>query len=197
MASKVFISFRYADGAELKEALVNKFEELDYTINKSENENRSGMSEETIQNYLYEKLRDTSLTVVLITPQAVHHSRDYQRRVNDWMYDEIKYSLEDRVGNRTNAMIMVYTEDAKSLVIAKEENGVTTISDFDNLARENMFNVKASKKVNPAPTLYDSLEDHYISLISYEKFLANPKKYIDNALAKRNRVSDFDLKKRL
>lgn len=48
MANKVFISFRFSDGNEIKEALVNKFEELDYTINKSENVNRSEMSDETI-----------------------------------------------------------------------------------------------------------------------------------------------------
>lgn len=197
MANKVFISFRFSDGNEIKEALVNKFEELDYTINKSENVNRSEMSDETIQKYLYDKLKDTSLTVVLITPQAVEHNLDYWGNIDDWMYDEIRYSLEDRMGNRTNAMIMVYTEDAKDLVIADQNTDVTIVSEFFNLARKNMMNVKSDKKLEPRHGLYNSLEDCYVSLVSYDLFLEDPKKYIDNAISKRDRKNDFNLVKRL
>ena len=197
MANKVFISFRFSDGNEIKEALVNKFEKLDYIINKSENENRSEMSDETIQKYLYDKLKDTSLTVVLITPQAVEHNLDYLGNIDDWMYDEIRYSLEDRMGNRTNAMIMVYTEDAKDLVIADQNTDVTVVSNFFNLARKNMMNVKSDKKLEPRHGLYNSLEDSYVSLVSYDLFLEDPKKYTDNAISKRDRKDDFNLVKSL
>ncbi|MDU8969698.1 MAG: molecular chaperone Tir [Lacticaseibacillus rhamnosus] len=193
MANKVFISFRFSDGNDIKEKLVEKFDNLDYTISKSEVEDRSSMSESTIQSYLYAKLRDTSITVVLLTPEAVDHHRDGYGKMDDWMYDEIRYSLADRSQNRTNAMLAVYTTDAKAKVIVKEESNVTTIASFDNLVRRNMFNVKSSKKVNPTPNLYDSLEDQYISLISLESFLENPSYYIDNALSKRDRIVDFEL----
>ena len=197
MANKVFISFRFSDGNEIKEALVTKFEELDYTINKSENENRSGMSDETIQKYLYEKLKDTSITVVLITPQAVNHTHNYEGTLDDWMYDEIRYSLEDRTGNRTNVLIIVYTKDAKSLVIDSETDDLIVVSDFDNLVRKNMMNVKSDKKVCPDEGRYDLLLDSYASLISYDLFLSNPQKHIDNAIEKRNRKDDFNLVKRM
>lgn len=65
-------------------------------INCSENEDRSGMSEETIQKYLYSKLKTTSVTIIIITPQAINHKKDMWGRYDDWMYDEIRYSLEDR-----------------------------------------------------------------------------------------------------
>ena len=197
MANKVFISFRYSDGNDIKQDLVNKFDELKYTINKSEDVDRSSMNDNTIQKYLYEKLCDTSLTVVLITPEAVEHKRNIFGRLDDWMYDEIRYSLEDRSGNRTNAMIMVYTQEAKSSVIARETEEVTTINDFNNLARKNMFNVKPDKKVNQSPAIYNSLEDNYVSLVSLNHFLDCPQKYIDNAISKRERLDDFKLVKKI
>ena len=57
------------------------------------------MSEDTIKRYLYNKLKNTSVTIVLLTPDAVNHKKGYngfRYEYNDWMYDEIKYSLDDK-----------------------------------------------------------------------------------------------------
>lgn len=35
------------------------------------------MSEETIKRYLYGKLKNTSVTIVLLTPEAVKHQKKY------------------------------------------------------------------------------------------------------------------------
>lgn len=196
-ARKVFISFRFKDGNKLKEDLVEKFEGLDYTINKSEDKDRSSMTEETIRKYLYEKLSDTSVTIVLLSPMAVNHKRNDSGDLDDWMYDEIRYSLENREGNATNALIMLYSSDAKPQVILKETESVTTVNSFDNLARKNMMNVKNAYKVQKKAGLYNSLEDSYASLISYEKFMKNPELYIENALSKRERKEEFNLIKRM
>lgn len=196
-ARKVFISFRFKDGNKLKNDLVEKFEELDYTINKSEDKDRSSMSQATIRKYLYEKLADTSLTIVLLTPMAVNHKRDGFGNLTDWMYDEIRYSLESRDGNGTNGLIMLYSSDAKSHVILKETDDVTTVDSFDNLARKNMMNVKEAYKVQEKTGLYDSLEDSYASLVSYEKFMKSPETYIENAISKRDRKEEFNLFKRM
>ena len=65
MATKVFISFRFSDGKEIKDELVDLFDESTEVINRSEDVDRSQMSEDTIQEYLYEKLKDTSVTIGL------------------------------------------------------------------------------------------------------------------------------------
>ena len=221
MANKVFISFRYCEkdvncsilddhkkcGHQYKEKLEEKFEELEYTINKSESEDRSGQTEETIKKYLYEKLADTSLTIMILTPEAVEYNKDFNGKIDDWLYDELRYSLEDRGENRTNAVIALYTEEAKEYLIksnnswcstCQKKHGSTTILSFENLIRKNMFNVKSQYKHCSCDNLYDTLEDHYISLVSYDDFYVNPKKYIDNALEKRDRLSEFeDLVKRM
>ncbi|GAB2027390.1 TIR domain-containing protein [Lactovum odontotermitis] len=196
MANKVFISFRFADGKSYKDQLVEKFEELDYTINKSEDEDRSEQSESTIQKYLYEKLADTSLTVVILTPEAIEYHRS-QNKIDDWLYDELRYSLEDREGNRTNGAIALYTPDAKSFVIVSETEEVITIADFENLVRKNMLNVKPDYKYCPTEGRWNSMKDSYISLVSFDKFMNSPKQYIDSALEKRDRIGEFDLVKRM
>ena len=92
MARKVFISFRYKDGNIYKEYLSKLFSNSDDVINCSESEDRSGMSEDTIKKYLYSKLKNTSVTIVLLTPEAINHKKifnGYNYVYDDWNYDEI------------------------------------------------------------------------------------------------------------
>ena len=76
MATKVFISFRYSDGKNIKDELVDLFDESTEIINRSEDVDRNQMSEDTIQKYLYEKLEDTSVTILLLTLEAVSYKKD-------------------------------------------------------------------------------------------------------------------------
>ena len=101
MAKNVFISFRYSDGNGYKEYLSNLFDKFSDTVDYSEDVDRSYMSDATIQQYLYRKLRRSSVTIILLTPSAVNHKRNWRGDYDDWMYDEIRFSLENREGNRT------------------------------------------------------------------------------------------------
>lgn len=206
MASNIFVSFRFSDGEYYKNRLIEKFDELQYTINKSEDEDRSQMSEDTIQKYLYKKLENCSLTVVVLTPNAINYNTkqifDFATLSNknvydDWLYDELRYSLEDRTGNRTNGVIALYTPEAKRYVISAETADVTTIANFGNLVRKNMFNIKRAYKYCPTDGLWNAAKDNYISLVDFNSFLGNPKFHIDAALEKRNRTDQFDLVKRM
>ncbi|VFA52101.1 TIR domain-containing protein [Enterococcus faecalis] len=76
MATKVFISFRFSDGKELKDELIELFDSSTEVINRSEDVDRSEMSEDTIQEYLYEKLKNTSVTIVILTPEAVDYRKN-------------------------------------------------------------------------------------------------------------------------
>jgi hypothetical protein len=206
MASNVFVSFRFSDGVGYKEKLVEKFNELHYTINKSEDEDRSNMSEDTIQKYLYTKLQDCSLTVVVLTPNAINYTTklefdfetgSYKNVYDDWLYDEVRYSLEDRTGNRTNGVIALYTPEAKYYVISDENDDVTIISNFENLVRKNMLNVKETYKYCPTEGRWNSAKDNFISLVAFDSFMGNTKYYIDSALEKRNRKDEFVLEKQM
>ncbi len=206
MATKVFISFRFSDGKEIKDELVDLFDESTEVINRSEDVDRSQMSEDTIQEYLYEKLKDTSVTIVLLTPEAVSYRKNWIGNYDDWLYDELRYSLEDRKNNRTNGVVAVYTDDAKDMILessshycahCQETKSCRTLKFFDNLARKNMLNIKQSYKKNPCNDLYDDSHDSYISLVSLEEFKQDYTKYIDNAKDKRDRLHEFNIYKRM
>lgn len=206
MARRVFISFRYSDGAKYKKALSDLFDEETKIINCSEDVNRSNMSDETIRRYLYSKLKYTSVTIIIITPEAISHRKNCLGNYDDWMYDEIRYSLEDRENNRCNGIIAVYVPEAKASLmkesihkcrICNTEQTVTTIFDVDNLFRKNMMNIKKSYKTNPCDGVYDSDKDSYCTLVSWDEFNENYKKYIDYATEKREHTYKYDVVKRM
>lgn len=197
MARNVFISFRYADGMDYKNKLASFFDQYYDTVDFSEDQDRSKMSEETIRKYLYSKLRRSSVTIVLLTPQAVNHKRNWRNEYDDWMYDEIRYSLEDRESNRTNGLVAVYTPEAESMLVSKGNNGSIVVSDVDNLFRKNMMNVKTTHKKCAINNTYDRNYDSYCSLISWAEFIDNIGKYIDLATEKRNSTYKYNIVKRL
>ena len=197
MAHNVFISFRYSDGHIYKDRLSQLFSNFYDTVDFSEDQNRSYLSEASIQKYLYNKLRRSSVTIILLTPQAVNHKKDFYGRYDDWMYDEIRYSLEDRENNRTNGLIAVYTEETEKMVIEHSYDGNSILRDVDNLYRKNMLNIKPYYKHNPNDGIYDSNYDSYCSLVSYTNFVSNVGKYIDIAIEKRDKQYQYEIHKRL
>ena len=197
MAKNVFISFRFSDGNRYKEYLSDLFDKYRDTIDYSEDIDRSQMSEVTIKQYLYRKLRRSSVTIVLLTPSAVNHKRDWQGEYDDWMYDEIRYSLESREGNRTNGLVAVYTPEAASLLINVRSSGTVSVNNVDNLFRRNMMNVKPQFKKNPDQGIFDRDYDSYCSLIEWSEFTKNIGKYIEIASQKREHNYKYDITKRL
>lgn len=206
MGTNVFISFRFSDGNDLKEELRELFDSSTEVFNRSEDEDRSTMSEDTIQMYLYEKLRKTSVTVVLLTPEAISYKKDFWGSYDDWLYDELRYSLEDRNENRTNGVVAVYTNESKELIlgtsshncdVCTEETECQVMLEFDNLVRKNVLNVKSSYKSNPCDNLFDDDKDSYISLIHIDDFKKDYVKYIEAAKEKRDRKNEFELVKKM
>ena len=193
MAKNVFISFRFSDGNRYKEYLSNLFDRYSDTIDYSENQDRSQMSDVTIKQYLYRKLRRSSVTIVLLTPSAVNHKRDWQGDYDDWMYDEIRFSLESREGNRTNGLVAVYTPEAANLLVNARSSGTVSVNNVDNLFRRNMMNVKPQYKKNPNPGIFDRDYDSYCSLIEWSEFTKNIGKYIEIASQKRDAAYKYDI----
>lgn len=206
MATNVFVSFRFKDGVDLKEELIELFDSSTEVINRSEDEDRSEMTEETIRKYLYDKLKNTSVTIIILTPEAINYRKDWFGEYDDWLYDELRYSLEDRDKNRTNGAIALYTDESRDLLmksnthscnVCNEETSCTTILQFENLVRKNMMNIKSEYKAESCEDLYNSEKDSYISLVHFDDFKKDYNKYINVAKDKRDRKDEFDLVKRM
>lgn len=197
MAKNVFISFRFSDGKRYKDYLSRLFDKYSDTVDFSEDVDRSQMSDDTIKQYLYRKLRRSSVTIVLLTPSAVNHKSNWRGYYDDWMYDEIRYSLESREGNRTNGLVAVYTPEAANLLVNVQSSGTVSVNSVDNLFRKNMMNVKPQYKKNPTPGRFDKDYDSYCSLIEWEEFVNDIGKYINIASQKRDNIYKYDITKRL
>lgn len=205
MKRKVFISFRFNDGNLIREEIINKLVSNDIIIDKSEDIDRSDMSDDTIQYYLYEKLRDTSITIVLLTPLAVNYSRDFKNNVDDWLYDELRYSLLDRKGNTNNGVIAIYTDEAKKYLFnvtnhkCNNCDGYTikSFKNFDNLVRPNIMNVKNKFKKNQCSEVYNLIDDGYIIFVHINDFISNPSHYINKAIEHRDIPDNYNIVKQL
>jgi len=206
MSTKVFVSFRFKDEEDLKKELDELFDSSNKIINRLEDEDRSEMSEETIRDYLYSKLKETSVTIIILTPKAIEYDKDILGRYDDWLYDELRYSLEDRKENRTNGAIALYTDESKNTLFeevyyecdrCQKTHRVKEIKNFNNLVRMNMLNIKDDYKYNQCEGFYDSDKDSYISLIVFDEFKKDPNKYIDKAKDKRDRKEEFSIIKRM
>jgi hypothetical protein len=196
-ARNVFISFRFRDGKVLKDRLSNAFENSKVTIDCSEDQDRSKMLPQTIQEYLYKKLAASSVTIVILTPLALSYEKE-NGKISDWIYDETRYSLEDRGNNRTNGLIALYTKETQSKIFELKSDGVRYFySTNRNLCEANVCNANEDKKKNKTAGLYDSLQDSYCSFVDFDSFISNIKYYIDNAVSKRERIGDFEITKKL
>lgn len=215
MARNVFISFRFSDGEKYKEELAGLFDESEDTVDFSEDEDRSDMSDEMIKQFLYAKLRRSSVTIVLLTPKAIEYhtktrynslSGRWESYYDDWIYDEVRYSLEDRKDNKTNGIIGIYVPEAKPFLmtekmhyceVCKQSYAINNITSRQNLVSRNMLNVKPEYKKHKCIGVFDGDYDSYCSLIPYETFKDNFAYYVDVAFQKRNELYKYNLCKRL
>ena len=122
---------------------------------------------------------------------------DWHSDYDDWMYDEIRFSLESREGNCTNGLVAVYTPEAANLLVNARSSGTVSVNNVDNLFRRNMMNVKPQYKKNPNPGIFDRDYDSYCSLIEWSEFTKNIGKYIEIASQKREAAYKYDIIKRL
>ena len=215
MARNVFISFRYADGHEYKDELASLFDTSEDTVDFSEDEDRSQMSDDDIQRFLYGKLKRSSVTIILLTPKAIRYNVKTQQIpysyqsdtvIDDWIYDEVRYSLEEREGNATNGLIAVYVPEAEKYLfqrtnhrcsVCNKDSEVLSMLDFNNLVRRNMMNIKPDYKTIKCIGVYDADWDSYCSLIAYDEFRQNFADYINRAIKKRGELYKYNLCKRI
>ncbi len=210
MARKVFISYKYSDVVENSKGHINFRDKLiellgdDGHIYKGEDglsDDLSGFKADTIKNKLKTMIHDTTVTIVLISPNV---------KESKWVDWEISYSLKDIERNkegrsRMNGIIGVIlpTEFSEySYIMSKntcnEINYDTRL--LPDLVVKNMFNVKEpSKYVDNSRCggmVYDGNYGSYISLYKWDDFIKNKEEYIDIAYKKSKSLqNNYEIKK--
>ena len=224
MGHKIFISYKYGDTSVQRLArtpygeptivrhyvdeIQARLKEGDH-INKGEldGEDLSQFKDETIASKLRDKIYDSSVTVVLISPRM---KELYTPEKDQWIPWEISYSLRevpraDRV-SRANALLGVVLPDVNGSCEYVITNRACCLSGCIYLNRTNLFAIIQENTFNrkrpPQHTcnIQDIIWEYpfsYMHIVSWPTFINNMDKAIEDAIAIRDRISEFDIHKQV
>ncbi|EGZ31764.1 TIR domain-containing protein [Malacoplasma iowae] len=136
----------------------------DEIINYSENEDKSMFSDETIWNYLHDRISGSSCTILLLTWDLLNDNKEkisYTKGSflkSGWIYNEISASLRDWKNNRVNGLICVMCDNLRLV----DSNAQYQIPEILNQNRD------------------------YIVWADYSEFIKNPNRFIMESLKKRD-----------
>lgn len=166
-------------------------------------EDASHLTDDTIDSKLKEKIFDSSVTIVLISPNMWDKSMEEN---DQWIPNEISYSLRDKSrGDRTsttNGMLAIVLPDVDGsyqyAVIDKPCVREWQTDSFFKMLGSNMFNKKSKNQIQCGTCWgqHHNGDDHsYIFPVKWHDFIANHNSYINHALALRERINEFELAK--
>ena len=166
-------------------------------------ENMDDLSDDTVDSKLKEKIFDSSITIVLISPNMWDKSLPEK---DQWIPKEVLYSLRDKSrGDRiskTNGMLAVILPEANGsydhAVIHKECVTIWQTQNYFNILSKNMFNksVKNQKICQFCGGCHHFGDDHsYIYLVKWVDFINNYNSYIERALELKEKLEEFEITK--
>jgi hypothetical protein len=215
MGKKIFVSYKYSDSNVLNlpnnywttvRHYVDEFQlKLKYGdhISKGENDGESlaTLSDASIASKLGDKIYDSSITVVFISPGM----KDATPQREQWIPWEISYSLREqsRAGrvSKTNAVLAVILPDAYgSYDYFSTHDSVCNCNNFNttrlfDIIRLNMFNKKENMtRVCNGQTIYEGYFS-FIDAVRWNVFIGDIDKYLDIALHICSNKDQYNLKK--
>lgn len=201
MAHKTFISYKYSEACDLRDDIIDALgdDASYYKGETSDSPDLTDTSTENIKNNLKDMMYDTSVTIVIISPNM---------KKSKWIDWEIEYCLKsitrkDRTSH-TNGIVGVIMKQNGGYSWLKTTNtkddGCSSSSyDYDklyNIINNNRFNQNPKEYSCEVCKTVDALSGSYIALVEEEDFLSNPTKYINNAYDKsENDANGYDLTK--
>ena len=194
MARKTFISYKYSDvvaGASnnLRDRIIAKLGE-DAKFYRGEDgytKDLSSYSAAYIKETLKKMIRDTSVTILILSPNM---------KLSQWMNWEISHSVSEitrngRISHSNGVIAVVQKRETYGFGSGYDWfmswNGDWDISKAFELVRINQGNKKLY-----APTSFSS---NYIDIVSEDKFLRDPNKYIEEAYEKSQNINYYNVRK--
>lgn len=228
MGHKIFVSYKYADNSVYnlnfgENSTVRDYvNELESKIDNSnhiykgekEGEDLSNLSEDSIWEKLKEKVRDSTLTIVFISPKMKEEGK---RDRDQWIPWEISYSLKETkrkndsgqdITSKTNAMLAVVLPDSTNSYDYYFEEKNCCGSFCITHHTEKLFTILQKNKFNLInATKRDCTNDtnkkiwigdcSYIKAVKWVDFINNMDKYIDEAYDRMNNIDNYDICKEI
>jgi hypothetical protein len=223
MASKIFVSYKYKDKnvyplrSQMEEAFnpttvrtyVDKLEEYfdkaSFAIYKgeSDDEDLSYLDEDAIWEKLKERIYDSTVTIVMISPNM---KEPYSSDRSQWIPLEISYSLKETTRNdrtsHSNAVLVVVLPDKNgnySYFLEDRRCNDCTCTTFHtntlfDILGKNMFNkkIKTPKNCYKGRSVYSG-EYSYIKSVRWSDFITDPRNYINIAIEIKNHINEYEI----
>ena len=227
MGHKIFVSYKYADSnvknisgcyypADTVRTYVDKL--ADYISETSEHiykgeddgEDLSMLSEDSIWAKLKDRIYDSTLTIVMISPGM---RETWKSDKDQWIPWEISYSLKEVSRKNINGKIVSSFSNAILAIVLPDRQGsynyytykkaccTSTCRYYDTstlfqIMRNNMFNVKEPNKKTCADssTVYYG-DCSYITSVCWNDFIKDPEKYIDKAYNIQSKIDQYKIQK--
>ena len=223
MGRKIFISYKYADTnvRQIPNILLRKTRVRDYVdklqdligeenINKGEKdgEDLSVLEDTTIQSILGDKIYDSSITLVLISPNM---KEPYKSELDQWIPWEISYSLREQTRNgrqsKTNAVMAIVLPDANnSYEYFLREHSCPYCNSITYMTNT-LFKILSANMFNRYRPTYSTCTHHntppetgefsYIPCVTWDNFVAD----IDGNLKRVEKIKDniclYNIKKNI
>lgn len=232
MAHKIFVSYKYWDTSVYQDSTLDRIanpnasllclsekvtprsylNELsnilsDYAIEKweQENEDLSNFKEETIESKLRDKIYDSTITIVLISP-CMRSTGVSQH--DQWIPWEVAYSLKlstrnDRTSQRNALLAVVLPDEYNKYDYCISYDSVCDINILKfsqpfcfEIIGENFFNKKDANSYTCSQCgniHYRGLDSHYFSYATWKQFKNNPEDYIKEAIDHQGNIDDYKI----
>ncbi len=173
----------------------------------------SAFTDETIRTHLKQLIRGSSITIVLVSKGMKEVDKE---EAEQWIPWEIQYSLtrrafpgEERRSKRNGMLAVILPDEFGSYDHYYQPDGcghcnVVThrTANLFSMLDKNMFNLKQPSKQSCPNPLHDTTyhvggHHSYIHQVKWEDFIRDPSSYIDIAEARKEKVDDYNLKKRV
>lgn len=221
---KIFVSYKYADDdvenlscsswcnstvRDYVDLLEGYLDGTDHIYKgESNGEDLSMYSEETIREKLRDRIYDSTLTIVMISPNMRDPLKDEH---SQWIPWEVSFSLKETsrrnssgqpVTSRSNAMMAIVLPDSAGsygyYLESRSCCGNRCVTHHTGrlfeIIRRNKFNKIApdSRSCAGGETIWYG-EASYIEAVKWADFVSAPETYIKAAYDRRDRIASFDI----
>lgn len=212
MGRKVFVSYKHNDSSVKRlnncdntvrsyvDYLVNH--KLDDEIYKGEgDEDLSEFKDETIKNRLKDKIHDSSITIVLISPDM---KETYTTESDQWIPWEIAYSLKeitrDNKISHTNgilAVVLPNSLDNYDYFIEDKPCNCRALKTgtLFQILRNNMFNARDLQGSDCKHCNSYTGDSSYIHSVKWKDFLSDKNHYLNKAASIRDNRKSYNITK--
>lgn len=188
MGRKIFVSYKYKDNDVEKMPNVNQptwpcdyvnyikdniLSDDDIYKGEESDNDISSWSEDAIWEHLKNKIYDSTVTIVLISPNMKEPGK---WQSSQWIPWEISYSLRETTRNDKTSH-----NNAILAVILPNKNGK-----YDYYKKDNLF-----------PILKENIDNGYIYVVNWDHFVKYPNADIEEAINHKNSTPTYKIKKSL